>query len=262
MIGSQLYSQKNINDFKYVVVPKSYDFLAKEDAYQLNSLTVFLLKKYGFEAYIKGKEMPKEIIENNCTVLTTDVKKKSSFLSTKLIVELIDCRGEAVFTSSMGSSGEKDFKKAYHEALRDAFADIEKLNYKYNQTSGNTTSKTTKVSPPPSNQEKPVSKVEKKKVKAQNTVTKNILTANLPSLTYTFNNDLVIFKKQAFGYEIVRKEKLTPLGIIYKLSRKNDYLIDAGDLSGSGYFDNYGNFVLERINPVTKKVITDIFARN
>ena len=39
------FSQTSINDFKYVSVPESYSFLKSKDQYQLNSLTIFYLKR-------------------------------------------------------------------------------------------------------------------------------------------------------------------------------------------------------------------------
>ena len=39
------FAQKNINNYKYIIVPKSYGFLGDEDKFQLNSLTKFLFNK-------------------------------------------------------------------------------------------------------------------------------------------------------------------------------------------------------------------------
>jgi hypothetical protein len=50
---------------------------------------------------------------------------------TKLGVELKNCNDQVVYTSEMGESREKEYQRAYNEALRDAFKSIEALNYKY-----------------------------------------------------------------------------------------------------------------------------------
>ena len=42
---SLLFGQQSINAYKYIIVPKNYDFLRLEDQYQLNSLTKFLFTK-------------------------------------------------------------------------------------------------------------------------------------------------------------------------------------------------------------------------
>jgi len=46
-------------------------------------------------------------------------------------VVLTDCYNQVVFSTKDGKSKEKDYKTAYHEALRMAFSDIENLNYAY-----------------------------------------------------------------------------------------------------------------------------------
>ncbi len=50
---------------------------------------------------------------------------------TKLSIELKDCNDQVVYTSEIGESREKEYNKAYNEALRDAFNSIEALSYKY-----------------------------------------------------------------------------------------------------------------------------------
>ena len=247
------YSQNNVNDYKYILVPKSYDFLKENDAYQLNSLTKFLFNKYGFTAFLLGEELPNDLNGGSCKLLKANVKKKSSFLKTKLVVDLIDCNGLVVFSSKEGSRREKEYKKAYNEALRDAFEDIKALNYTYNN-------------------KKEISEVntDRTKVIANKKETTSIALneAKVPTIIsntnmYTYNGGVYIFEKQEFGFELKQKKKDTSVSIgkIFKSSRDNTYVVKAGDLSGNGYFDAYRNFNLERINPATNKLITDIFAR-
>jgi hypothetical protein len=52
-------------------------------------------------------------------------------LSTKLNVELINCKNEVVYSGD-GRSKLKVYKKAYHEALRKALEPLKSLNYKFN----------------------------------------------------------------------------------------------------------------------------------
>ncbi len=138
----QTFSQ-NINDYQYVIIPEKYDFAKSIDAYQLNSLTQFLFNKYGFDSYRERDKMPFGLEVGSCNALYADVESKSSFLTAKFKVILKDCNGEIIFISEQGKSKDKDFKRAYHEALRNAFVSIEELKYKYNGASGssNTTKK-------------------------------------------------------------------------------------------------------------------------
>lgn len=129
-IGTSLYSQ-SINDYKYVVVSEKFNFLDINDEYELNSLTKFLFNKYGFEAYLKGELMPFSTNEQGCEALYADVLSDSGFIRTKLQVVLKNCHDEIIYSSSFGSSKDKNFKRAYHEALRKAFYDIQSLQYAY-----------------------------------------------------------------------------------------------------------------------------------
>ena len=124
-------AQQSLNSYKYVIVPKQYGFLNKEDQYQLNSLTKFLFKKEGFVVLYDIEQKPEELVTNPCSGLSSRVKNESGLFSTKLIIELVNCRGEVIFTSPEGKSKEKDYKRAYQEALRDAFNAIGNLNYSY-----------------------------------------------------------------------------------------------------------------------------------
>ena len=130
-IVSNVFSQTNLNQYKYVVVPNKFDFLNEADQYQLNSLTKFLFEKYGFATLKEGENYPEDMVKNRCLALKSDVLKDSGIFKTKLTVELKDCNDRTVFTSEVGESREKEYKMAYNEALRDAFKSIEALNYKY-----------------------------------------------------------------------------------------------------------------------------------
>jgi len=126
------YAQNSLNDYKYVIVPVEYDFLGEEDKYQLNSLTKFLFNKYGFESIMSNEDYPSDLKKDVCKALSADVLNQSGFLKTKLEIELRDCKNQLVFSTKIGETRVKDYKKAYNLALRDAFTSFETINYKYN----------------------------------------------------------------------------------------------------------------------------------
>ncbi|WP_461532329.1 hypothetical protein [Sinomicrobium sp.] len=144
---SHAFGQSSVDGYKYVIVPKKFDFLRSEDQYQVNALTKFLFEKYNFTA-VYADEMSAEIQSNTCLGLRADVKNESNLFTTKLKVELTNCRGELVFASEIGSSKEKDYKGAYHEALRKAFKSIEMLNYSYDASKSIVASQNPVVSVP------------------------------------------------------------------------------------------------------------------
>ncbi|MCF6296785.1 MAG: hypothetical protein L3J08_02185 [Flavobacteriaceae bacterium] len=134
MYVSVSFAQSELNAYKYVIVPKKYDFLkGEENKYELNSLTKFLFAKKGFTALFENQNYPADLIGNLCLALFADVNNDSSMFTTKLTIELRDCYNKVIFTTIEGKSKEKEYDKAYHEALREAFISIERLDaYSYN----------------------------------------------------------------------------------------------------------------------------------
>lgn len=130
-ITTSIFSQSNLNNYKYIIVPKKYDFLKEADKFQLNSLTEFLFNKYGFQAFMEDGEYPEDLNSNRCLALTSNVKEDSSMFKTKLQIELKNCNGLTVYTTQVGETREKDYNKAYAEALRNAFKELETINYNY-----------------------------------------------------------------------------------------------------------------------------------
>lgn len=133
---SVLFAQKNINSYKYILVPTQFEFQRSADQYQVNSLTKFLFERAGFTVLFGDENFPLDLASNSCLALKAKVNNDSRMFSTKMNIELIDCYNQIVFSTNEGKSREKDFKAAYHEALRMAFIDIDNLKYSYE---GNTT---------------------------------------------------------------------------------------------------------------------------
>lgn len=130
LIVGNLINAQTVNNYKAVVVPIKYDFLNKENAYRLNTMSKFNLKKAGFEAYYSNEQMPKQY-SKRCDLLYLNVEKENGFLVTKLFVTLKDCEGKLVFQSETGKSKEKDYQLAYTESLNLAFESINALHYSY-----------------------------------------------------------------------------------------------------------------------------------
>ncbi|MFD1614639.1 hypothetical protein [Gelatiniphilus marinus] len=136
-IFTSAFSQSNLNDYKYVIVPKKFDFLKQENQYLLNSLTKFLFEKYGFSTLVEGGSYPDDFKQNRCLGLKSNVLKGSGMFKTKLTVELKDCNDQVVYTSQLGESRIKEYSKSYNEALRNAFKSFENVNYSYQPSNKN-----------------------------------------------------------------------------------------------------------------------------
>ena len=134
---STIFAQKSVNSYKYVLVPKQYEFLNAPDKYQLNSLTKFLFDKAGFTTLFTDEVYPQEIATNRCLALRVVVDDNSGMFRTKLRINLLDCHNIVVYSTIEGISKEKEYKKAFHEAMRNAFEEIMELNYSYNGSLNN-----------------------------------------------------------------------------------------------------------------------------
>ncbi|MBC3757557.1 hypothetical protein H7U19_04030 [Hyunsoonleella sp. SJ7] len=126
-----VYSQSDLNNYKYVIVPNKFDFLKQENQYRLNELAQFLFNKHGFKTVMEGTDYPEDLLFNSCLGLRSNVEKESGVFKTKLRVVLKDCNGKTVYASPLGESREKEYKVAYNEAMRVTFDHLRALNYQY-----------------------------------------------------------------------------------------------------------------------------------
>ncbi len=124
-------AQEQLNDYKYIVVPKQFAEFKRENQYQTSTLIKYLFTEKGFEAVYED-ELPQELKNNGCLGLRAKLVDGSSMFTTKASVKLENCSGEEVFVTKEGKSKEKDYKTSYGEALRDAFTSFDTMNYKYN----------------------------------------------------------------------------------------------------------------------------------
>lgn len=120
-----LNAQSNSNSESYLIVPMRFEFSAENDQYRVNTLTRHLFKSSGFQVYFDTQELPESVFENRCRALYADVLNSSGVFKTKLLLQVKDCRDNVIASSSIGTSKDKDFKKAYHEALNEAFKSLD-----------------------------------------------------------------------------------------------------------------------------------------
>lgn len=128
------YAQTELNPFKYIIVPKQYDFLKEENQYRVNSMTKYLFEQDGFKTLYQGDEYPTDLNANPCLALTAIVLNKPSAFTTKLVIALKDCRDKEVFRTAEGKSKIKEFDKTYVDALKKAFVSIQNLNYSFDES--------------------------------------------------------------------------------------------------------------------------------
>lgn len=133
VLAMSAYSQNTeFDNYKYIIVQDRFDFLKEQDQYQTSSLTKFLLQKKGFTVFLSNETLPKDVSENRCLALIATVKSTSSLFVVKNKIELEDCYGKLIYSSEEGKSKEKDYKKGYHEAIRNAYSTMSDIEYTYN----------------------------------------------------------------------------------------------------------------------------------
>lgn len=255
ILGQPLLFAQSLSNYQYINVPNTFSFQKTPHQYNLNKHTQFLLNKYNFKAYIEGEEYDKLADINACEILRLKATSKG-FTTTKMNLFFIDCKGKTIYTSTVGTSRLKDFDKAYTEALRNIFKDPTIRMHKY-------------VKPLPK-KKKLATVVKPKPIIVTPPTPKSIAsTTNTPSYGKTVESFQLNFELRGKHYHFVPASKTTysiihnskTIGLATQLKNDNHYKIEAGSLTGSGYFDDYGNFILKRINPANKKEIIDTMAR-
>ncbi len=270
-------SAQTLNSYKYVVVPAKYDFLNEPNQYQLNELTKFLFEKYNFEVIMEGSEMPLDWATHNCNSLFANIENESKFLSTKLKVVLKDCGKKIIFESEVGSSREKDYKIAYHEALRDAFKSIAILNYNYDMNITSNKGKQKPVSKLIVNKE-PVEAASKAKdveevvvsaipmdASKQNKPTKEsveeVVVSAIPQelaekteadpnkkenkKIYTLGNSEFYLMKADFGFQLIQSKMEEAFANLIKTISEEHFIYSTISTNGIAFFDASGNLNVE-----------------
>ncbi|MFP9098131.1 hypothetical protein ACLI09_03690 [Flavobacterium sp. RHBU_24] len=122
---------EKINNYKYIIVPDTFEFLKETNKYNLNTLTRMMFEKAGFTVFMSNEQLPPELANNRCRALYGSLDSKSGMLRTKINIEIKDCYGTVLYTSEEGISREKDFQKAYYQSLREAAKSFYDAGYAY-----------------------------------------------------------------------------------------------------------------------------------
>ncbi|MGX5688579.1 hypothetical protein [Arcticibacter tournemirensis] len=125
------YAQNNLNNYRYIIVPKKFSFFKEEDQHKLNTLSKALLEAKGFTVYFDDTELPDDIAANKCKALSYELQERKTMFATNLTFSLKDCKGNVLYKSKEGKSREKDFRASYTLALRDAFEPFNEVQYVY-----------------------------------------------------------------------------------------------------------------------------------
>lgn len=112
--------------YKYAIVPVKFSILKKENQHNINTISKKMMESYGLEIFFEN-QLPSNF--NTCEAILIDLEENNSMFATKLTIVFKDCKNQVIFKSEEGISREKDFNKAYNEALRYAAKSIEKYDF-------------------------------------------------------------------------------------------------------------------------------------
>lgn len=123
-------AQDQLNEYKYIIVPKRFDDFKKENQYKTSTLVKYLFEQKGFNV-VYDDALPPDLSQNRCLGLLTNLRDGSNMFTTKSTLVLKDCNNKEVFVSTEGSSKIKEYDAAYSESIRRAFVSFDAINYKY-----------------------------------------------------------------------------------------------------------------------------------
>lgn len=132
-----MYGQQEVNDYKYIIVPKQFDAFKEQNAHQTSTLVKYLLNEKGF-LVVYDDALPEELNRNRCLGLLVSLVDDSSMFTTKAALALKNCNGEKLFETLQGKSRNKEYKVAYSEAIKQAMLSFNSINYVYNGKVENT----------------------------------------------------------------------------------------------------------------------------
>jgi len=127
-MGSTLQAQ--LDNYKYIIVPKKFNAFKTENRHQTSTTVKFLFSQKGFSV-VYDDNLPEDLANNRCLGLKAELEDASNMFSTKTTIVLEDCQGEVVYRSAEGRSKNKEYRAAYREALGKAFAPIKAMVYNY-----------------------------------------------------------------------------------------------------------------------------------
>lgn len=129
-IGYATFAQVNLDDYKYIIVPKKFDAFKNMNEHQTSTLIKYLFTGKGFTT-VYDDQLPEDLKFNRCLGVIADLQDDSTMFSTKTIINLIDCNDNIVYSSMQGISKEKQYKVAYNEAIRESMRSFNGMNYSY-----------------------------------------------------------------------------------------------------------------------------------
>ncbi len=238
------YGQNNLNDYKYIIVPKKFESFKNENQHQTSTLVSYLFSQKGFTT-VYDDALPEDLNKNRCLGLKAILNDDSSMFSTKTQIALQDCNGELVFETNEGKSRIKNYKESYSEAIRSAMSSFDRIDYSYEENNQNAepitvsfkndVKKLEEKAPDLKTSEATVPSQEKMKEKAEGRQPKNVnpmvtQQATTENQLYESKEPEVLSSESVVNHEIKKltPKKIHPDDVWYAQSLPNGYqLVDS-----------------------------------
>ena len=124
------FSQTDLNNYKYIIVPKKFEGFKDVNQYQTSTLIKYLFDGKGFTP-VYDDALPEDLKMNRCLGLLAELQDDSNMFTTKTKIALKDCNGLEVFTTMEGTSKIKQYKEAFNEAIKESMRSFDNVDYAY-----------------------------------------------------------------------------------------------------------------------------------
>lgn len=265
---------QEISLYKYIIVPQEYEFLKEPNQYELNALTQFLFEKKGYIAVMEEDSFPEDLNSNGCNALVANVKSNSGIFSTKLLVTAKDCNGREIFVSEEGKSRAKDFKVAFHDALRNAFETVPERNEQAEVAGVVAKPEGNRAGSEPMEESVVVGRPEIDTIGKERSIKGEVVenpsderrtiksaTSSVEKNTtrYTKDNGVFILEKTPKGYDLYQEGMAEPFAALIQSSAGNSFIYSAINSKGMAQFDAQGNLVIEILNSETDSLDSMVY---
>lgn len=116
-----LAAQEN---YKVIMIPNKFDFQKSENQYNLNTLCKLFFEKEGFKVINEEEMLEEDFYKKRCELLYLNINDIGSILTTKVNIDLKDCKREVLLQSIDVKTKEKDYYKGYNEVVREALISL------------------------------------------------------------------------------------------------------------------------------------------
>lgn len=286
-LGTLMTSAQELDNYKYIIIPETFEFTGEVDEYRLNSLTKFLFEQNGYNTLMNTENRPLDLQNDRCLGLRTKLENNSGLFVTKLTFKLIDCNEKVVFTSKEGRSREKDFQSAYQEALKDAFTSFEEMDYNYKARDikiAKTEKEPKPVKVEKAEKEEKITKAEteeseiskeeelvdsdKKSEDQENEVLVVGIVENTELDDEKTSDDIEVYEFAGKSYHLkpieqglglFQENSAEPIAVLIATNSGESYIYNSLTSQGVAYFDKSGDLIVEYFSRAENKKISQTY---